>query len=90
MKSYQKSQQQYKQQYDKKATTPKFCVGDWVIVCFPQDQTRKHQKLSQAWHSLYTIISHDDQDVTVIKMYSPEDPQVQVHQSRVQMCSDSF
>ena len=41
MKSNRKSQQQYKQQYDKKATTPKFRVGDWVlaIVYFPQDET---------------------------------------------------
>ena len=34
LKSNQKSQRQYKQQYDKKATTPKFRVGDWVLVYF--------------------------------------------------------
>ena len=41
MKSNQKSQRQYKQQYGKKATTPKFRVGDWVlaIAYFPQDET---------------------------------------------------
>ena len=90
LKSNQKCQQKYKQQYDKKATTPKFRVGDWVLVYFPQDETRKYPKLSQPWHGPYRIVSHDDQDVTVIKMYFPDDPQIQVHQSRVQMCPDSF
>ena len=36
------------------------------------------------------IMSHDDPDSTVIKMYFPNDPQIQVHQSRVQMCPDSL
>ena len=42
MKSNHKSQQQYKQQYDKKATTPILCIGDWVLVYFPQDESGKH------------------------------------------------
>ena len=90
MKSNQKSQGQYKQQYDKKATTSKFHVGDWVLVYFPQDETGKHWKLSQSWHGPYRTVSRDDPNVTVIKMYFPEDLQIQVHQSRVQMCPDSF
>ena len=91
IKSNQKSQQQYKIQYDKKATTSKFHVGDWVfLVYFPQEETGKHWKLSQPWHSPYRIVSHDELDVAVIKMYFPEDPQIQVHQSKVQMCPDSF
>ena len=81
LKTNQKSQQKYKQQYDKKATTPKFCVGVWILVYFPQDETGKYRKLSQPRHSLYRIVSHDDPDVTVIKMYFPDDPQIQVHQS---------
>ena len=90
LKSNQKSQQKYKQQYDKKAMTPKFHVGDWVLVYFPQDQTGKYRKLSQPWHGPDRIVSRDDPDVTVIKMYFPDDPQIQVHQSRVQMFPDSF
>ena len=90
MKYNQKSQRRYKQQYDKKATTPKFHVGDLVLVYFPQDETGKHRKLSQPWHGPYRIVSRDDPDVTVTKMYFPEDSQIQVHQSRVQMCPDSF
>ena len=72
MNSNQKSQRQYKQQYDKKATTPKFHVVDWVLVYFPQDETGKYQKLSQSWYGPYRIVLHDDPDVTVMKMYFPE------------------
>ena len=38
----------------------------------------------------YRIVSRDDPDLTVMKMYFPDDPQIQVHQERVQMCPDSF
>ena len=36
------------------------------------------------------LLSRNDPDVTVMKMYFLEDRQIQVHQSRVQMCPDSF
>ena len=42
MKSNHKSQWQYKQQYDKKATTPIFHIADWVLVYFLQDESGKH------------------------------------------------
>ena len=58
------------------AITPKFHVGNWVLVHFLQDETGKHQKLLQPWHSSYRIASRDDPGVTVIKMYFPEDPQI--------------
>ena len=90
LKFNQKSQRQYKHQHDKKATTPKFSIGDWVLVYFPQDETGKDRKLSHPWHGPYRIISRDDPDVTVKKIYFPDDPQVQIHQSRVQMCPELF
>ena len=65
LKFNQKSQRQYKHQHDKKATTPKFGIGDWVLVYFPQDETGKDQKLSHPWHGPYRIISRDDPDVTL-------------------------
>ena len=90
LKFNRKSQQQYKHQHDKKATTPKFCIGDWVLVYFPQDETGKDRKLSHPWHGPYRIISRDDLDVTVKKIYFPDDSQIQIHQSRVQMCPELF
>ena len=79
LKFNQKSQRQYKHQQDKEATTPKFSIGDWVLVYFPQDETGKDWKLSHSWHGPYRIISRDDPDVTVKKIYFPDDPQVQIH-----------
>ena len=32
----------------------------------------------------------NDPDVTVVKIYFPDDPQIQIHQSRIQMCLDLF
>ena len=41
----------YKQQHNKKATTPKFHVGDQVLVYFPQVETGKNCKLFYQWQS---------------------------------------
>ena len=90
MKTNREAQQRYKLQYDKAAKTSKFRVGDWVLVYFPQDETGKSRKLSHPWHGPYRIISRDDPDVTVTKIYFPDDPSIQVHQSRVQHCPPSL
>ena len=90
LKASQKSQQHYKQQHDKKATTSKFNVGEWVLVYFPQDDVGKMRKLSQPWHGPYRVISRNDPDVTVKKIYFPDDAPIQVHQSRVQQCPELF
>ena len=90
MKTNLESQRRYKEQYDKTAATPKFWIGDWVLVHFAQEETGKMRKLSQPWHGPYRIVSRDDPDVTVTKLYFPDDPQIQVHQSRVQPCPPSF
>ena len=84
------AQRRYKLQYDKTATTSKFRVGDWVLVYFSQDETGKTRKLSQPWHGPYRIISRDDPDLTVTKIYFPDDPSIQIHQSRVQPCPPSL
>ena len=57
LKINQKSRQRYKQQHDKKATTPKLNIGEWVLVYFPQDDVGKMRKLSQPWHGPYRVIS---------------------------------
>ena len=90
MKTSQESQRQYKGQYDKTAVKSKLQIGDWVLVYFPHDETGKMRKLSQPWHGPYRVISKNDTDVTVMKIYFPDDPQIQVHLSRVQPCPPSF
>ena len=84
------AQRKYKYQYDKAVTTSKFKIGDWVLVYFPQEETGKNRKLSQPWRGPYRIVSRNDPDVTVTKIYFPEDQQIQVHQSRIQHCQPSI
>ena len=74
IKCNHKSQCQCKQQNDNKATTQIFHIGDWVLAYFPQDETGKHWLFTQPWHGPYRIMSCDNSDLSVIKMYFPEDP----------------
>ena len=91
MKTNGEAQQRYKLQHDKAAKTYKFKVGDWVLVYFPQDETGKSQKLSHPWHGPYRIISRDDPDITVTKIYFPDDPSIHTFTNRrVQHCPPSL
>ena len=84
------SQRRYKAQHDRSARDFKIRVGDWVLVYFAQDETGKTRKLSQPWHGPYRVISRKDPDIVASKIYFPDDPPIQIHQSRVQFCPTSF
>ena len=43
-------------------------------------------KLSRPWHGPYRVIERRDPDVTVVKVYAPQDGQIQVHRMRVAPC----
>ena len=88
--SISKVQQRYKSFYDCKATEKDYHIGDWVLVRFPQDETGKQRKLSRPWHGPYRIMSRDDPDVSVSKVYFPQEGAIQVHQSRVCPCPSEF
>ena len=81
-----KAQWKYKKYYDRGTTPHRFKIGDWVFVKFPQEESSRFRKLSQLWHGPYRIVACDDPDVTVIQLYFPQKPQIQVHQSRVKPC----
>jgi len=66
--------------YDKHATPSKLRAGDWMMIHFPQEETGKLCKL---WHGPYRIISRDHPDITAVKIFFPNEPSIQVHQSRV-------
>ena len=53
---------------------------------FPQEETGRQRKLSCPWHGPYRIVGRHDPDVTVVKVYAPQDGQLQVHQTRVAHC----
>lgn len=88
--SIRKAQHQYKTQYDKKSSERKYQVGDWVLVSFPQEESRKSRKLSRPWHGPYRVNRCLDPDVIVSKVYYPEHGEIQVHQSRVTPCPPNF
>ena len=89
-KAIQKAQKRYKTQYDRKSTKRKYRVGDWVLVKFPHEETGKQRKLSRPWHGPYRVVSHENPDVTVVKIYFPQETQIRIHQTRVTPCPDDF
>ena len=65
-------------------------VGDWVLVKFPADETGKARKLSRPWHGPYRVVDIRQPDVTVVKVYRPQDGRIQIHQTRVTPCPPAF
>lgn len=89
-KSIQKAQKRYKALYDRKAAIPPLKAGDWVLVKFPHEESGRLRKLSRPWHGPYRVLSRQDPDVTVIRVYSPQDKPIRVHLSRVTPCPSEF
>ena len=84
--SIRTAQEKYKGVYDRSSRVADYKLGDWVLVKFPQDETGRMRKLSRPWHGPYRVIDRRDPDVTVVKVYAPQDGQIQVHQNRVSRC----
>ena len=78
--SIRKAQTCYKAQFDKKTRERHYRVGDWVLVKFPQEEQGKGRKLSHPWHGPYHVVSRNDPDVTVTKVYYPQEGSIQIHQ----------
>ena len=84
------AQKRYKHYYDQKAIQREYKVGDWVLVRFPQEEKGKQRKLSHPWHGPYRVIARQDPDLTVVKVYYPQEGQIQIHQERVCFCPPAF
>ena len=54
--------------YDKHAKLVSYSIGEWILIRFPQDQSRK---LSRPWHGPYWITVLTQTDVTAVKVYYP-------------------
>ena len=89
-KAVQKAQQRYKASYDSKLKPITYRVSDWVMAKFPADETGRLRKLSRPWHGPYRISAVNGPDVSVSKVYYPQDGGIQVHQSRVKPCTLNF
>ena len=81
--SMQEAQGCYKAQYDKRSKPADYKLGDWVMIRFPHEESGKQRKLSRPWHGPYRIIQRNDPDITAVKVYFPNETQIQVHQTRV-------
>ena len=53
---------------------------------FPQEEVGKMRKLSRPWHGPYCVLSKEEPDITVAKVYFPQDKTIRVHMSRVTPC----
>ena len=67
-----------------------FKIGSWVLVLFPRELIGKNRKLSRPWHRPYRVTSVEDPDISVPKVYFPQDGNIQVHQSHVKVCLTNF
>ena len=84
--SIRTTQARYKKTYDRSSRETDYKLGDWVLVKFPQEETGCMRKLSRPWHGPYRVVDRRDPDLTVVKVYSPQDGQIQIHQNRVAPC----
>ena len=89
-KSIQQAQKHYKTQYDRTANTTDYHVGQWVLVHFPADECGRYRKLSRPWHGPYRATGIRSPDITVSKVYFPQDKPITVHQTRVKPSPPGF
>ena len=90
VKNIQKAQKRYKLQYDHKVTSLNLQLGNWMLVHFPAEESGKNHKLSRPWHGPYRVTAVNNPDVTVVKVYFPQDKQITIHQNQVKYCPTAF
>ena len=84
------AQRRYKAHFDKGASQRPFRIGDWVLVKFPQEEQGKERKFSQPWHGPYRVLSRNDPDLTIAKVYYPQEGAIQIYQEPVCFCPVEF
>ena len=88
--SIQQAQSRYKKYYDQKTTPNTVKRTDWVMICFPQDETGKERKLSRPWYGPYRVLEVTETGILAEKVYAPQDRRIQVHLERVTRCPRNF
>ena len=78
-KAIQEAQLKYKNQYDRTPMPHQLAVGDWVLVHFPQEESGTGRKLPCLWHGPYRVTEIRGQDVSINKVYFPQEGIIQVH-----------
>ena len=90
LESIRKAQRRYNEGYDRRADNYSYCVGDWVLIRFPSEETGRLRKLSRPWRGPYRVTSCNETNVTAVKVYFPREDPIQVHQLRVKPCPRGF
>ena len=90
--SIQAEQLKSKSFYDRShhVSNKQYQVGDWVLVRFPHEETGAQRKLSRPWHGPYHVVKCQPPNITVVKVYKPQDSQIHVHQISVTPCPKEF
>ena len=57
-----------------------------MIMKFPQEEQGRMRKLSHPWRGPYQVIERNDPDLTISKVYYPQEGSIQVHQERISFC----
>ena len=77
--------------YDKRAVSQGYRIREWVLVRFLAEETGRMHKLAGPWHGgPYQVTEISKPDLTVEKVYQPQDGAIQVHMTRVTPCPDVF
>ena len=59
----------------------------WNVVHLSQEESGPKRKLSCHWHGPYRVISKNDPDVEVVKVFFSQEDKIQVHRSKIKKCS---
>ena len=87
LESIRKAQHRYKEGYDRRAENYSYCVGDWVLIRLPSEETGQLRKLSCPWRGPYRVTSCNETNVTAVKVYFPREDPIQL---RVKPCPRGF
>jgi len=82
----QAAQKRYKKYHDCNAHQKGYKLGNWVLVWFPHEESGRLRKLSQPWHGPYHVTRRNDPDLTIVKVYFPDEGTIQIHQTWVCPC----
>ena len=86
MESIRKTQEKQRKFYDRQSTTPKFQVGDRVMVFMPSETVGKNRKLARPYHGPYHVINVTQTNAEVQLIECPSEPSMFVAIDRLRKC----
>ena len=86
LENIRKAQEKQKEFYDRAAESPKYRLGDRVMVYMPGDVAGKDWKLARPYHGPYRIISVTPTNAEVQLIEKPSDPTLFVALNRLRKC----